>query len=203
MGRALYGALTRTATSVPASLHPPPCREGKKREYPGIPPTESSMNRKCLEASKHQPAIAGETPQASIHKLSYFSYSSEEMTMIVYLEWAISAHTDLTTCVLMGAHPPIPCLWLWLKATQGVPILRRGPVARIGALPHLVSLAAIVALWSIIAKTYLMSLLPTAEACPRQRDVVAYCDGTKLEDNRASEKNGLPQVLGHIKSHSA
>ena len=102
-GTSPQGVLTSTATSVPASLQPPPCREGKKREYPQ---TESSMNRKCLEASKHQPVVAGETPQASVHKLSYFSYSSEEMTMSVYLEWAVSAHTDLTTCVIVGAHSP-------------------------------------------------------------------------------------------------
>ena len=30
-----------------------------------------------------------------------------------------------------------------------------------------------------------------------------YCDGTKLDDNHASGKNGLPQGLAHIKSHSA
>ena len=96
------------------------------------------MNRKCLEASEHQPAVAGETPQASVHKLSYFSYLSEKMTMSVYLEWAVSAHTDLTTCVLVGAHPPIPRLCLWLKGTQGVHILRRGSAASIRASPHFV-----------------------------------------------------------------
>ena len=76
-------------------------------------------------------------------------------------------------------------------------------MALIRTFPHLMSLTAIAAPWSTAAKACLMSLFPTAEACPGDRVVAAYCNGTELEDNGASGKDGLPQGLAHIKSHSA
>ena len=65
------------------------------------------------------------------------------------------------------------------------------------------SLTAIAAPWSTAAKTCLMSLLPTAEACSDDRVVAAYRNRTELGDNRASGKDGLPQGLAHIESDGA